>query len=191
MKLKTLAMAGAGLMLCVSAAQAVHVWEDPSGWSSGVFSYDRSSNTPRFSANELTFDLFGSYGAGERNIEHIFDTNIRHGKFGGGVGINYFFTREIGIGVDMDMGDNRGHLVDQVLGSLIARFPIEVAGVAPYIFGGGGRGIDPEWEWVGHAGLGLEWRLSPAMGIFADGRYIWPDHSADRILFRAGVRMAF
>jgi hypothetical protein len=192
MKLKKLLVLAAAVSLTGGMARAVHVWEDPGAWSSGVFVYDRA-NTPRFTASELSLDLFGSYTAGERKIEKLFETNIkgRNGNWGGGVGLNYFITREIGLGGDINMGDNRGNLVDQALGSLILRWPFEAAGIAPYVFGGGGRDFDPTWEWVGHAGVGIEYRFNPATGIFLDGRYIWPDKSSDRILLRAGLRLVF
>jgi hypothetical protein len=107
------------------------------------------------------------------------------------VGLNYFITREIGLGVDANMSDNGGSFVDAVLGNLILRWPIGESGFAPYLFGGGGRTTDATWEWVGQAGLGLEYRFHRHVGIFADGRYIWPEDSSDALLLRAGVRVAF
>jgi hypothetical protein len=65
------------------------------------------------------------------------------------------------------------------------------SGLAPYVFGGGGRQTDPEWQWTGHAGVGLEYRFNPVTGVFADGRYTWADRTSDSILFRAGVRFVF
>jgi hypothetical protein len=192
MKLKSLLVFAAAVSLAGGMARATHLWEDPGAWSSGVFTYDHA-NTPRFTANELSMDLFGSYTAGERKIEKLFETNIKgqRGVWGGGVGVNYFITREIGVGGDINAGDDRGNFIDQALGSLILRWPIESVGIAPYVFGGGGRDFDPQWEWVGHAGVGMEYRFNPATGIFVDGRYIWPDHSSDRILLRAGLRLVF
>ena len=121
----------------------------------------------------------------------MFETNIRDGRWGGGVGVNYFLTREIGFGFDANAPDNDGNFFDSVHGSLIARFPIESAGIAPYIFGGGGRQTEPRWEWSGHAGAGLEYRMNPITGIFLDGRYVWGEETSDSLLLRTGLRLVF
>jgi hypothetical protein len=193
MKLKRImTFSAVALMLNAGVARAVHVWEDPGEWANGVVTYGPSS-TPLFTANELSLDMFGSYEAHEEKMDDLFKTNIRHGTWGGGVGLNYFITREIGIGGDINIGDNGGSFVDQALGSLILRWPFETIGLAPYIFGGGGRGFDPSWEWFGDLGVGVEYRINPAAGIFVDSRYMWHEKegSSDRILFRAGLRLVF
>jgi len=191
-------------MLTAGMANAVHVWEDPGGWSSSIFCYTATGS--KYTANELSLDLSGSFIAGERHLSKLFETNIRHGRWGGNAGINYFFTRELGVGGDINMSDNGGRFVDQALGQLIARWPFDPSGFAPYIFGGGGRGFDNpvphvnadneveggnSWEWLGDLGVGFEYRLNPATGIFADGRYIWADKTSDRLLLRAGLRLVF
>jgi hypothetical protein len=178
------------LMATAGLARAQHIWDDPSAWANGILVYDQA-DAPTFSANELSFDMFGSYTAGEEKIEDIFKTNIKHGTWGGGVGLNYFLTREIGLGADMNMSANGGKLVDQAVGSLILRLPFDSVGLAPYVLGGGGRSFDPEGEWLGDAGVGLEWRMNHVAGIFSDVRYEWLEHTSDRALFRAGIRLVF
>jgi hypothetical protein len=169
--------------------EVVHVWDDPRTWWGNHFTL---VTVPDFyQPGELSFDLFGTYWAGQRKLSKIFDTNIRNGVWGGGVGINYFITRELGIAIDMNMPDNRGHLIDTVQGSLIGRFPIGVSGVAPYVFGGGGRSTDQVWQWLGHGGVGIETRINPITGLFVDARYIWAEKSSDTLLFRGGVRLVF
>ena len=191
MKIKSIIAGGVLLLATAGVANAAsHVWEDPNTWWAGHFTYDTSS-TPLYTAAELSFDAFGSYVAGERHLSKLFDTNIRHGTWGGGVGLNYFFIRNLGISGDINIGDNGGKFVDQALGSLVARFPLDPSGFAPYIFGGGGRGFDPAWEWLGHAGVGIEYRFNPATGLFVDGRYIWADKTFDRLFLRAGLRLVF
>jgi opacity protein-like surface antigen len=198
MKMKTFAVTVA-LGLSAMAASAAHVWEDPSGWWDSHWTVSRGP-APKFHANEVTFDVFATYTAAERGIDDVFDTSIRdneNGMWGGGVGLNYFFTRELGIGADVNIPDNDGKFIDSVNASLIARLPWEAAGLAPYVFGGGGRMTEPEWEWTAHAGLGLEFRFNPLTGIFADGRYVWANGSrdnqfdGDHLLLRAGLRLAF
>jgi len=176
-------------MLTAGMAKAVHIWEDPGGWSSGVFTYDTA--TSKYTANELSLDLSGSFIAGERHLSKLFETNIRHGKWGGDAGLSYFFTRYIGIEGDAEMSSNGGRFVDQALGNVVARFPIDPSGFAPYIFGGGGRGFDPSWEWLGDLGVGMEYRFNPVTGIFVDGRYVWADKSFDRLLLRFGLKLVF
>ena len=192
MKLKRIVALSAAIMLTAGAARAVHVWEDPGEWGSTVITYGPST-APLFTANELSLDMFGSYIAGEEHLNDLFKTNIKHGTWGGGVGLNYFITREIGIGGDINITPNGGPFVDQALGSLILRWPFDPTGWAPYIFGGGGRGFDPHWEWLLDLGIGVEYRVNPAAGIFFDTRYIWhlQEGSFDRIFFRAGLRLVF
>jgi hypothetical protein len=170
-------------------AQDAHVWDDPRGWWDNHFIYGGTAE--KFTAHEFSLDLFASYVAGERNLGDIFETNIRDGRWGGGVGANYFLTREIGIGLDANAPDNDGNFFDSVNASLIARFPIESASLAPYIFGGAGRQTEPNWEWSAHAGAGLEYRMNPITGIFLDGRYVWADENSDTLLLRTGLRLVF
>src|ERR1700747_3667787 len=82
-----------------------HVWNDPNAWWGNHWVYSQGD---RYTANELSLDFFGSYLAGQGQIEVLFKTNIRHGFWGGGVGVNYFFTRNIGIGGDIDIPDDGG-----------------------------------------------------------------------------------
>jgi hypothetical protein len=191
-------------MLTGGMANAVHVWEDPGAWSSGVFVYNVPPEN-RFTANELSLDLSGSYIAPERGLQHLFETDIRHrGHWGGNVGVNYFFLPYLGIGGNINMSANGGNFVDQALGNLILRWPICPIGVAPYIFGGGGRGFDsfgglpagvfdPTWQWFADGGVGLEWRPNATTGIFADATYMWhlKEGSFDRLLLRFGLRLVF
>lgn len=185
-------MLTAGLLLSASVCQAqtAHLWNDPSGWWGAHFNYSPKA-AQMYGANEFSFDTFGSYTAGEHHLGDLFDTNIRHGKWGGGVGLNYFFTRNLGIGGDMNIPADGGNFVNDVDGNLIARVPIGQSGLAPYIFGGGGRLFDPTYAWFGDAGAGVEVRLNPVTGIFTDARYVWANKTSDSILFRAGVRFVF
>lgn len=196
--------------LVANAARAVHVWEDPAGWSTATFSYNATA--PKYTGNELSLDLFGSYWAVEHRFTKLFETDIKEdrGRWGGGVGLNYFFTPYLGIGADANWSDHRGFggpATDWVMGNLIGRFPIGNTGIAPYVFGGGGRQFnglfrDPEtgdilagarYEWVADLGVGVEFRVTPGLGVFTDGRYIWhlKDGGIDRLALRAGVRVAF
>lgn len=190
MKLVTLT---AAMMLGIGAARAqdvtvVHVWDDPGRWWGNHFVYERDN---RYTAQELSLDGFATFTAREGEAEDIFKTNIRHGRWGGGAGVNYFFTRELGIGGDVNIIDNGGNFIDYASGSLILRMPLDPTGLAPYIFGGGGRQTQPVWNWTAHAGVGLEYRFNPWTGIFADARYIWADKTSAAIGLRTGLRFVF
>jgi hypothetical protein len=67
---------------------------------------------PKFTAQELSFDLFGSFIAEETDVDKVFETNIHGGKWGGGLGLNYFFLRELGISGDLNAADNGGEFID-------------------------------------------------------------------------------
>ena len=193
MKMKKLMTVAAAILVSASAAMAeevtvVHVWNDPGQWWGRHWVY---STADLYTPCELSLDGFATFTAAEEKIENVFSTNIRSGKWGGGVGLNYFFTRELGIGGDINMPGDGGKLVHNGSGSLIARFPIPGSGLAPYVFGGGGRLVEPTWQWEGHAGVGLEFRFNPVTGVFGDARYIWADKTQDELLIRTGLRFVF
>ena len=157
MKKTNLIAFGTVFMISAGIARAAHVWEDPQVWWAGHFTYDTAAAS-KFTASELSMDAFGSFTAGERRFNKLFETNIRHGIWGGGVGLNYFFTREIGIGADINIPANGGNFVDQAVGSLIARWPFESTGLAPYIFGGGAP-VNICSIYVGFANVEVEQRF--------------------------------
>lgn len=143
-----------------------------------------------YHACEMSVDL---YGVG---FLHSSDFNngarARHNlRYGGGAGLNIFFTRFIGIGGDATAITFHHSFVDTTTGNLIFRIPIEGTGLAPYLFGGVGyqfQGID---QIIGGGGAGLELRLVPHFSIFVDGRYMAAVKTEDFGIGRAGVRLSF
>jgi hypothetical protein len=158
---------------------------------------DNRDTRPLFHNNEVSLDLFGTYLNPEQRLNKLFDTNIRHGTWGGGVGLNYFPICFLGLGADTSFQDGARKFCDHVGGNLILRLPIEPAHLAPYIFGGGGRRFDPVDAWFFDAGVGLDVRFTRHVGIFGDARYIWHESNAqfgarfDQALFRTGLKIAF
>jgi hypothetical protein len=145
-----------------------------------------------YRAGELDVDLFGSGSVGQYTLDHISGDRIQHdGRLGVGAGVSYFFTEILGVGVDAGTESTSHYLVDRVSANFIARFPLADSGIAPYVLAGGGRQFDPSELWFGDAGAGIEFRFTPQVGVFADGRYVFTEHSPNYGLFRAGVRMAF
>src|SRR5262249_59918875 len=129
------------------------------------------------------------------NLNDLFKTNIRHGHWGGGVGLNYYILRYVGIGSDFNISskNNDERLVDYVVGNIYGRLPIGNSGFAPYIFGGGGRAISPIYQWTYGGGVGLEYRFNPTTGFFADARFLWGEKGTiyNELGIRAGLRVVF
>jgi len=144
---------------------------------------------PCFKDQEFQLDLFGSYNdATSAN---------RHGDgWGGGIALNYFFMRYVGIGVDGNIYDgSNSDPIWSATGRIIARYPIDngVGGlcIAPYIFGGGGIEGDGTSFGTLHAGGGLEWRATQTIGVFGEWRYTWGEDDRNSSQARAGVRFVF
>jgi opacity protein-like surface antigen len=158
-----------------------------------------------FKDQELQIDIFGQYTVGE-GPSHA--GPVRDHGWGGGIGINYFFTRNIGIGIDAawlyakdrsSVGDDDDDhtTIHNFSGSLIARFPIDDKCLAPYLYVGGGAAVDGEQWASAHAGAGLEFRVQPQkMGIFVDGRWTYygdrfGHEDLNNFSGRVGVRWVF
>jgi len=153
-----------------------------------VVTSDKSYKNPApaaecFRAHELQLDLFGLHG---------WTTQGNHDDgFGGGLGVNYFLTKHLGVGVDGSIRDADAEIWN-ASASLILRFPIENGGrcLAPYILGGGGVQTNSTTAGSFHAGGGLEYRLPAGFGLFAEGRYFWAGAN-DQVQARAGFRIVF
>lgn len=139
-----------------------------------------------FEAQELQLDLFGSYS-------WITDGKHEDGDgFGGGLGVNYFFTRILGVGVDGNILDGDASGLWNVTGKLIARFPIDSICLAPYLFVGGGVQTNGDTIGIGTAGAGVEYRVVPnKFGIFTEGRYTLGADNNDAAQARFGFRFVF
>lgn len=139
---------------------------------------------------ELSIDGFAV------GVLHEYDFNDgglhrRNYRFGGGAGINFFFTKFIGIGGDFYSISTEHRFVDTTTGNLILRLPIGNTGLAPYIFGGAGYEFQGINQIVGGGGAGLEFRIVPHFSIFADARYLAAVKTPDFGFARAGVRLSF
>ncbi len=145
-----------------------------------------------YRANELSLDGFGTGSDGSYTIDHPSNNRIRQNTQGGaGAGINYFLTRNFGIGAEGYSENTSGVFIDNASGNLILRLPLGQGGFSPYIFGGGGHQFDAAKLWFGQAGAGLEYRFTPHVGIFVDARAVWPNETKYYGVARAGLRFAF
>ena len=135
------------------------------------------------------------------SLFYSFSNHPTNGGFGGGVGLDYFFHRYVGIGVEGNWfpGGEKDAVITQAIGNVFLRYPVELDGghfaVAPYLFGGaGGLWDNKRSAGEGHIGIGLEGRFSEHWGIFADIRNAWtsyPGAGADIVEFRSGLRVLF
>lgn len=142
-----------------------------------------------FRAEEFNVDIFGSYSRGSVKANDFFD-EPDGGDWGGGIGLSYFIVPYFGFGGEVYASENGNKFIDYTSFNLIGRFPIGDT-FAPYVLGGVGHVFDPEEEWARQAGAGVEFRLNPHTGIFADGRYVWVESGPDFSIIRAGIRLAF
>jgi len=141
--------------------------------------------TPCFGDHEFQLDVFGQYSVGEGpNQVGLF----RDHGWGGGIGLNYFFSRNFGIGVDAAWLDAKeapfggstssdgddSTTIHNFSGSLIFRAPIDSMCLAPYVYVGGGAAVDGHQWATAHGGVGVEYRVVPQkVGVFLDGRWTY------------------
>ena len=165
---------------------------DSRGDRTVVVERDVDDNWVGYKANELDFSVFGTGTVGEKTLRRPSTRRIeRDGNLGLGTGLSYFFHRNLGIEGYAYTESTHHHFFDNVGGDLIARFPILDSGVAPYVFGGGGRQFDPLYQWYWDAGGGIEWRFVQSFGVFVDARYVWADETKDYGLGRIGLKFGF
>ena len=151
-----------------------------------------SANTGIYRAMETSLDIFGTGSIRQETVNHLSGIHYREDvEFGAGVGLNHFFTRNFGLGVEAYSEDTHDSFVDKASANLIIRFPIGESGFAPYALIGGGYQFDPIELWFGQVGGGLEFRFTPNWGTFTDARYVITDGAEDHGLVRLGLRLNF
>jgi hypothetical protein len=139
---------------------------------------------PCFKDVELQLDVFAAYYGG--------NDNLFGDGFGGGLGVNYFFTRNLGIAASGTLYDGDDHEIWNVDLDLVYRFPIENGiCIAPYILAGGGLECDGTIIGTWNVGGGLEWRATPTFAIFGEGRFIWGAADEEVATARLGLRFVF
>ena len=155
--------------------------------------YNDSIAYPKYRAQEVSIDMFATGTSGNESFDHFSGYHARRDAHaGGGVGLNYFFCRYVGVGGDTYTEDRGEPFIYSASGNVIGRIPIGNTGLAPYFFGGGGHQFgDHGSENFGQAGGGLEYRFCPHVGLFVDGRAVIPGRHGDYGLFRGGLRISF
>ena len=172
------------LLAAVSATGAQDMGNDSS--------LHQSHERDRYRAEEFSLDIFGSLSLGKQEIENISGNVIEEdSELGIGVGANYFFTRNIGLGADAYSDNSTGSFIDSASANLILRLPLGEGGFAPYAYGGGGRQFDMAEVWFGQVGAGIEYRFTTNFGAFLDARWVIPEEVDYYGVARLGVRFAF
>lgn len=163
------------------------------------------SDSALFRAHEFQIDLFGTLGFSSSESEQLFDEETG----GGGIGLNYFFTRNFGIGIEGMVFDTDGDTLGSTAVNFFVRAPIGNSGLALYGLAGAGilfntDGIEVDGGSLSsddnnddvvfetHVGLGVEYRFTKNFGVFTDARYTFADRDdSDFFSGRAGFRIAF
>ena len=119
---------------------------------------------------------------------------------GGDWGVNYFFTKYLGVGIDDSVGSIRNagfsgfdglQAGDSLQADLLLRYPICAWNLAPYVMVGGGGSWGPASQGDGNAGGGIEWRVLEHAGFFADCRWLYGTSGLTMALPRVGIRVNF
>ncbi len=148
----------------------------------------------RFRANEWQIDASVVGAGGNYN-------NQSGGGVGGNLGVNYFFSKYIGVGIDDSVGgfwpssNSAAQGVDSLQADLLLRYPICSWNLAPYLMVGGGASWGSASQGDGNVGAGLEYRFTPNVGLFADCRWLYGGSTSagqlSMALPRVGLRFAF
>ena len=151
---------------------------------SGALQARAYDSTDLYTANEGSLDFFGFWGSRDKD-------GHSSNAWGPGIGANYFFTRNIGAGVDT-YGDafNLPYLLNF---SGFFRYPLQIQQIAigPYGFAGFGRQWDHAAQWTGHIGIGADYRWTPRTGAFVDVRAVFPENTGDYAVIRFGLSYKF
>jgi outer membrane protein W len=151
--------------------------------NAGAQTFASSHSYDLYTANEGSVDVFGVWGSRNK------DGGVAD-AWGPGVGANYFFTENIGAGLDTYTDGIRLPYLLNLSG--IVRYPVpQIPPLAAYGFGGIGRQWEHAAQWTGHIGVGAEYRFKSHTGAFVDVREVFPASTQDYTVFRFGLRFKF
>jgi len=175
------------------SANAAYLWPErkPFDDSADAPPVSLKPLTELYRANEFSVDLFGAASVTAEAARSWYGIKDGH-VAGGGFGLNYFVSRNIGVGVEARHSFAEGEdLLNRVSVNLQVRLPI--GRFAPYgIVSAGYRKQDGTYDGRFGAGGGVEFRLSPRVGLFTDAQAAtYKFNKIDGYLGRAGVRLSF
>lgn len=110
-------------------------------------------------------------------------------QYGGGVGLDYFITRGLGLGLRAEAQDTKGGFIDQFGPRLTVRAPLWDR-VAPYGYVQGIFNLDRD-DWRVGTGAGVEWRFTKNLGAFAEAGAEMDLDGRSRLRTAAGLRLSF
>jgi hypothetical protein len=138
----------------------------------------------RFDDYELQLDLFGSGAFYQQGSP----------AWGGGAGLNYFFLKYIGLGVEQTLVGKETGTEWGTFGNLFLRYPICSWNLAPYAVAGLGAVYGQnDSVLAGTVGGGLEYRFTKNIGLFVDGRWLYNPSVSENgaVVARTGLKFAF
>ncbi len=138
----------------------------------------------RFDDYELQLDLFGSGAFYQQG----------NPAWGGGAGLNYFFLKYIGLGVEQTLVGKESGTEWGTFGNLFLRYPICSWNLAPYAVAGLGAVYGQNNSVLaGTVGGGLEYRFTKNIGLFIDARWLYNPSVSESgaVVARTGLKFAF
>lgn len=115
--------------------------------------------------------------------------DLNHARTGVGLGANFYFLENLGVGVEALTENQADHFVDYAQGNILWR--ISSGRAALNLLAGAGWDFERQ-EVYASAGGGPEYALTRNFHIFGDARAVKPIEGGDiNALFRAGLRLSF
>jgi len=194
--MKTIAASAAAMSLASTAfaGEAVHISKNPTPLAPEEF----------YRAGEIQLGLSALLGVRQSPANNLGRAGLARRSpwnkttaWGVDAEMNYFITRNFGIGVEQEYFNVGGRPLWNSAFNMYLRAPLHQGSRwAPYLFTGvgviytGGQG-----RFEAHGGGGLEYRFTQKLGTFVDGRYEWVNGRRDVIpqfgSFRWGMRFVF
>jgi len=130
-----------------------------------------------FTDNEVSLMGFANY------------TDKANDYWGGGIGLSYFLTRNLGLGVSTSWTNFKGTFFDNLSGEGYLRLPLGQSPLA--VYGIGSAGYSWEFEnWFFGAGAGVELRFAKQFGVFSDIQWMFNEGGEnDGVGIRIGLRL--
>ena len=169
-------------MLCVATVFG------QDNFSNQTLRYDLKPDE-RYQAHELSFDAFEGVTLGESSAEQ--SRSLHNARLGSGLGMNYFFHRNLGVEAEGFSENSQHSFVDTASGSLVFRVPVGGSGLAAYAFGGAGYQFDHASTSTLHTGAGIEYRFNSHVGLFLEPRVVFRTRISNYGFGRGGMRVIF
>ena len=120
------------------------------------------------------------------------DDGVEDDALGGGIGLGYFFTPNVGVEVNY-AAFATSKVTHLASANVVLRAPNTDWCIAPYLLVGGGVHANSVTQGIWNLGGGFDWRFDQAgcLGLFADAVYTWAEDTSDYTVIRLGLRKNF